>query len=211
MRSFAFAPISAETFSRSTDPTLARAGQYVAVTLSEQLAAAFRWIDPGPDSDHLVSDLSGWWRDPALLASVGDALADLYRAERPTVVVAPESGGLVVGPLVAVALGAGFAAAVKEGADRRLADPVTWADTPPDYRGRRLRLGVRSRHLGPGDRVLVVDDWVATGAQVRALYDVATARRAEVVGCAAIVAACSPSQAGSLRLRSLLTADDLPA
>jgi adenine phosphoribosyltransferase len=190
---------------------VAPAGQYVAVTLRERLAAGFRWIDPGPHTDHLVSDVSGWWRDPVLLAAVGDALADPYRADRPTVVVAPEAGGLVVGPLVAVALGVGFAAAVKDGGDRRIAEPMSWAATPPDYRGRQLQLGVRSRHLGPGDRVLVVDDWVATGAQVRALYDLVAACGATAVGCAAIVAAVTPSVVEALRIRFLLAADELPS
>jgi adenine phosphoribosyltransferase len=179
--------------------------------LSKRLAAAFRWIDPGPHSDHLVSDVTGWWRDPELLAAVGPALAAPFRDAAPTVVVSPEVSGYLVGPLVAVALGVGFAPAVKEGGDRRIVDPVTWADAPPDYRGRRLRLGVRSRHLGPGDRVLVVDDWVATGAQLQALYAVAGARGAYPIGSAAIVAACPPAVAAEYGLRSLLTPDDLSA
>jgi adenine phosphoribosyltransferase len=177
--------------------------------LSERLAAAFRWVDPGPDSDHLVSDVSGWWRDPELLVAVGPALAAPFRAARPTVVVSPEVSGYLVGPLVAVALGVGFAPAVKQGGDRRIVDPMTWADAPPDYRGRRLRLGVRSHHLAPGDRVLLVDDWVATGAQLHALSAVVAARGAYPVGSAAIVSACPPAVAARYGLRSLLTSADL--
>lgn len=177
--------------------------------LRVQLAQAFRWFDPGAHSDHLVSDVSGWWHSPVLLASVGPALASQFAEEAPTLVVSPEVTGFLVGPLVAVALGVGFAPAVKDGGDRRLVDRVTWARTPPDYRGRQLRLGVRSRQIQPGDRVLVVDDWVATGAQARALYEVIEARGATAVGCAAIVSACEPSVAAGLRLRSLLTAADL--
>ena len=177
--------------------------------LRSSLVAAFRWFDPGPHSDHLVSDVSGWWRSPTVLASVGPALAALFGEASPTVVVAPEVTGFVVGPLVAVALGVGFAPAVKDSGDRRLADDVTWGRTPVDYRGRELRLGVRSRQLDAADRVLVVDDWVATGAQVRALYEVIAARRAVAVGCAAIVAACPPEAASELRVRSLLTVGDL--
>lgn len=175
------------------------------MTLRERLTAAIRWFDPGPHSEHLVSDVTGWFRDPELLAAIGDALADLYRAEQPTVVVAPAAGGLVLGPLVAVSLGVGFAAAIKDDDERRVADEMTWAATPPDYRGRRLRLGVRSRHLGADDRVLVVDDWVATGAQVEAVYAVAAARGATVVGCAAVVTSAAPSDLDRLRVRSLLT------
>jgi adenine phosphoribosyltransferase len=177
--------------------------------LRAALAEAFHWFDPGAHSDHLVSDVSGWWRSPDLLASVGPALADLYADAAPTLVISPEVTGFLVGPLVAVALGVGFAPAVKDGGDRQLVDRVTWARTPPDYRGRELRLGVRERQIRAADRVLVVDDWVATGAQVQALYDVVATRGATAVGCAAIVSACPPPVAERLRLRSLLTAADL--
>jgi adenine phosphoribosyltransferase len=177
--------------------------------LSGWLAAAFRWVDPGPHSEHLVSDVTGWWRDGELLAAVGPALAAFWRPARPTVVVSPEVSGLLVRPLVALSLGVGFAPAMKEGGDRRIVDPVTWADAPADHRGRRLRLGVRTRHLGPADRVLIVDDWVATGAQLQALHAVVAARDARVVGCAAIVATCPPPVVEAYGLRSRLSAVDL--
>lgn len=181
----------------------------VRAELRTRLIETFRWIDPGPQSTHLVSDVSGWWRDPLILAGLGPALASLYASERPTVVVAPEVTGLLLGPLVATALGAGFLPAYKETGDRRIAEATTWARTDADYRGRSLAIGVRDRHLNPGDRVLMVDDWVATGAQLRALHDVAAARGAQVVGTAAIVADCPPSLSAQLGLRSLLRGVDL--
>ncbi|ROT34329.1 phosphoribosyltransferase family protein [Micromonospora sp. HM5-17] len=177
--------------------------------LRRRLIETFRWTDPGPESDLLVSDVSGWWRDPAVLGALGPALAQPYRAARPTVVIAPEVTGYLLGPLVAGALGVGFVPAHKHSGDRRIAEPTTWAWTGIDSRGRRLALGVRDRHLGPGDRVLVVDDWVASGAQLRALYEVVAARGGTVLGASAIVADCPPETARELRLVSLLTADDL--
>jgi adenine phosphoribosyltransferase len=177
--------------------------------LAERLAAAFRWVDPGPASTHLVSDVSGWWRDPGILAELGPALAEPFRATEPTVVISPEVTGLLLGPLVAVALEIGFVPAYKDtGGDtggRRIAEPATWARTRPDYRGRTLALGVRDRHLGPGDRVLVVDDWVATGAQVRALHQLIRQRGAVPVGTSAVVADCPPELARELQLAALLT------
>lgn len=179
--------------------------------LSRRLVEAFRWTDPGPASTHLVSDSSGWWRDPAILGALGPVLAEPFREHRPTVVVAPEVTGLLLGPLVATALGVGFVPAYKNSGDRRIAETTTWAWTTPDYRGRRLALGIRDRHLGPDDRVLVVDDWVASGAQLRALYELVDARGASTVGSAALVAECPPELARELRLDSLLTAADLPS
>ncbi|MFG2106147.1 phosphoribosyltransferase [Micromonospora chersina] len=178
--------------------------------LSRRLVELFRWVDPGPGSSHLVSDLSGWWRDPEVLAGVGPALAGLFPAARPTVVIAPEVTGLLLGPLVAVAAGAGFLPAYKDGGERRRVGPMRWAETPPDYRGRQLRVGVDARRLGPGDRVLLADDWVATGAQLDALHRLVRDSGAEFVGTAALVATCPAPVAERLRLRALLTGEQLP-
>jgi adenine phosphoribosyltransferase len=43
---------------------------------------------------------------------------------------------------------------------------MDWAEVV-DHRGDLQLLGVRRDLLRPGDRVLVVDDWAATGAQAQ--------------------------------------------
>jgi adenine phosphoribosyltransferase len=181
------------------------------VVLNDRLVELFRWVDPGPTSDHLVSDVSGWWRDPEVLAALGPALVAPFRAARPTVVVAPAVTGLLLGPLAATALGVGFVPAHKVTDGRLPAGAVSWAQSPPDFRGRRVTLGVRDRHLGPDDRVLLVDDWVATGAQLSSLAEICASRGAALVGTAAVVADCPPEVAAGLRLHALLDAARLPA
>lgn len=180
----------------------------VSSDLTTELIGAFRWNDPGRDFPHLVSDLSGWWRSPTILRALGPALAGLFRDDGPTVVVAPEVTGFLVGPLAATALEVGFVEAYK-GGHSPVAEPMTWADAAPDHKGRRLTLGVRSRQLRPGDRALIVDDWITTGAQSRALGEIITACGAVTVGIAAIVAECTPDIAAELRVRSLLRAEQL--
>ena len=181
----------------------------MASDLRDRLRAAFRWTDLGPDTDILVSDRSGWWRDPQILNGLGPALANLFAGTAPTVVMAPEVTGFLVGPLVAQALGVGFVEAYRAGARRPIAEPMTWADVPADHRGDAQRLGVRSRLISPADRVLVVDDWATTGAQARGLYAVIAALGATPVGVAVIVDECPPAVAAELRLRGLLTGGDL--
>lgn len=179
--------------------------------LTTRLIDAFRWVDLGPESSHLVSDVSGWWRDPLVLGGIGAALADLFRAERPTVVIAPEKGGFIVGPLVAAALGSGFVEAYKSTRTRKIADQVLWRSTDPDYRGRQLGLGVRARHLGPDDRVLLADDWAETGAQLVALQCLVRDAGAQYLGAAVIVDGCPQPARAALRLRGLLRRTDLDA
>ncbi|MGB2571415.1 phosphoribosyltransferase [Micromonospora citrea] len=177
--------------------------------LRGRLTELFRWVDPGPDSSHLVSDTSGWWRDPQVLAALGPALVAPFLDARPTVAVAPAVTGLMLGPLAATALGVGFVAAHKPGDGRLPTGPLTWAQSPPDFRGRRVDLAVREHLLGPDDRVLMVDDWVATGAQAQAVREICATRGADWVGVAAVVADCPPEVADELRVRGLLDAAQL--
>ena len=75
--------------------------------LRERLLGTFRRRGDRTDVSSLA-DMTGWWRDAEVLAALGPALAGLYRAERPTVVLGPESRGSLLGGLVAAALGVGF-------------------------------------------------------------------------------------------------------
>ena len=176
--------------------------------LPDLLRAAFRWVDPGPDATHEVSDTSGWWRDPELLAGLGPALAALFADAAPTVVVGPETSGFLLGPLVARELGAGFVEAYKNGRGR-VADRMLRRTTAPDYKGRSLTLSIRARHLGGGDRVLVVDDWAVTGAQLAALRALVADAGAGYVGAALVVDGCPPAVGADLAVRSLLRGTDL--
>ena len=181
----------------------------MASDLRDRLRAGFRWTDPGPDTDLLVSDRSGWWRDPLVLDELGPGLAGLFPDATPTVVVSPEVTGFLVGPLVARALGVGFVEAYRAGARLPIAEPMTWAEVPADHRGDGQRLGVRTRLIDRSDRVLLVDDWAATGAQARGLGALVAALGATMIGTAVIVDECHPAVAAELGIRGLLTGDDL--
>lgn len=103
---------------------------------------------------------------PADAAQLGQALAALVPEPRPTVVLSPALGGLIIGHEVARALG------VRAIFAERVDGVLT------------LRRGF---DLSPGDRVLVVEDVVTTGGSTRETMDVATARGASVVGAAAVI------------------------
>lgn len=173
-----------------------------------RLVNAFRWVDVGGGTTHLVSDASGWWRSPAILREIGPALAALFRSAGPTVVLAPETSGFLLGPLVARELGVGFVEAYKDGRGL-VADRVLVRDAPTDYRGRAVTLSVRARHLSAADRVLVVDDWAETGAQLIALRGLVLDGGATYVGAAVIVDGCDGRTRATLSLRGLLSRAEL--
>jgi adenine phosphoribosyltransferase len=179
----------------------------VTADLRDLLRSRFRWTDPGDGTGYLVSDRSGWWREPLILTGLGEALAALFQDARPTVVISPEVTGFLVGPLVARALGAGFVEAYRAGTRRRIAEPMRWVAVPADHRGETQHLGVRAELVTADDRVLVVDDWSATGAQARALRELFPHA---YLGTAVIIDECPPPVTAELTIRGLLTGDDLP-
>ena len=103
---------------------------------------------------------------PQQAEALGRAIAGRVQDLRPTVVLSPALGGVVIGQEVGRALG--VRAIFCERQDGRLA----------------LRRGFT---LGSADRVLVVEDVMTTGGSTRETIEVATAAGGHVVGTASIV------------------------
>ncbi|MGN7970099.1 phosphoribosyltransferase family protein [Microbacterium sp. 22296] len=159
----------------------------------------------------MSADVTGWWRDAGIIARIGPSLAELFADDVPTVVMGPQSRGSLLGVLVANALGVGFAEVRKD--PPRVVDSDAWWETTtgPDYRDRHLSLGVRRALLQAGDRVLFVDDWVDTGAQLEACRRIVDLSGASWVGAAVVVDALQrPDLRRRARVRSLLHVRELP-
>lgn len=178
-----------------------------------RLISEFRWrSDPPvwPERPSVYADDSAWWRDSALLAGLGPALAGLFSDSKPTVVMGTESRGSLLGPLVATHLGVGFAEVRKEA--ERASDDDVWLSrrTPPDYRDRNLELAVRRSVLRNGDGVLFVDDWVASGGQALACQQIVLDAGATWLGAAVLVDGLeNASDRRNLNLRAVLRLRDL--
>jgi adenine phosphoribosyltransferase len=175
--------------------------------VKSRLCTAFVWRGDRGDE---YADVTGWWRDPALLRLLGPALAQLFPEATPTVVLGPDSRGSLIGPLVAVHLGVGFVEVRKDRTPAGDSDQWIRRTTPPDYHDRHLELGFRRGLIRSSDHVLVVDDWIDTGSQARTVRAMVDGIGATWAGLACIVDALDDSRLRrALRLRSLLRLRDL--
>lgn len=173
--------------------------------LAELLRNSYRQFEDLP-----AVDISGWWRSPAILGAIGPALADLISEEEPSVVVAPESRGTLIGALVARHLSVGLVEVRKN--DQPFADSDQWRfrSTPPDYRDRHLRMGFPKRLLAAGDRAVFVDDWIDTGAQASTVRGLVHDSGATWAGAAVIVDGLDePQIRRELGVKCLLRTRDL--
>ena len=103
---------------------------------------------------------------PEFAEQLGAAIAERVRPLKPTVVISPALGGIVIGQEVGRALG--VRAIFAERQDGRLV----------------LRRGFS---MSPDDRAVVVEDVVTTGGSTRETIDVATAAGATVAAAGSII------------------------
>ncbi|GEA87386.1 hypothetical protein [Cellulomonas cellasea] len=96
---------------------------------------------------------------------------------------------------------------VTRASPRRRAGGAAWlqARTPPDHHDKQLDLGIRRDLVGSADRVLLVDDWVATGGQALGARALVEQADATWLGLAVLVDGLTePAVRRRLGVRSLL-------
>ena len=100
-------------------------------------------------------------------AALVDDIVRPFRAEEIGLVACIDALGFLLGAAAARALGAGVLAVRKGGK----LPAETIGRTFTDYTGSEKRLEIRKDAPVEGARILLVDEWVETGAQVRAAAD----------------------------------------
>lgn len=148
----------------------------------EHLKSLIRDVPDFPLQGILFRDVTPLLRDPAGLAQVVDALAERYRGQRIDVVAGIESRGFIFGTPLAVALGTGFVPIRKLG--KLPADKIT-REYALEYGTNSLE--VHRDAVRPGERVLLVDDLLATGGTARAASGLLEDLGAEVVETAFVI------------------------
>jgi len=174
-----------------------------AATVARELALArFRWV-----GGH--ADVWSVFRDAQALAALVAALAEPFREAKVDAVCGVESRGFLLGGAVAVELGAGFLP-VRKGTGL-FPGEKTFGQTAPDYRGLRHTLRLQRSAVSPGDRVLLVDDWIETGNQALTVKGLIEQCEGVWAGCSVLVDQLDAVGREVLGpVHAVLTADQLP-
>jgi len=150
----------------------------MSVGLDQSLRALVREIPDFPRPGIGFKDITPLLADPLALAAAVRALAELARPLAVDCVIAAEARGFLLGPALALELGAGFVLARKPG---KLPYETISAEYELEYGANQLELHTDA--VRGGARVLVHDDLLATGGTAVALCELVEQLGGEVVGC----------------------------
>ena len=151
-------------------------------TLVGDLRACIRDVPDFPQPGILFKDITPVLADPRLFGRVINALAAPWRGAHVSRVVGIEARGFLVGAPVALALHAGFVPARKPG---KLPARCVTERYALEYGEDALE--VHADAIRPGDRVVVVDDLLATGGTAAATTRLVQRCGGEVVGYSFLV------------------------
>ncbi len=146
-----------------------------------QLKALIRDIPDFPKPGVLFRDITPLLADPRGLAMSIELLANPFRGKGVDVVIGAESRGFIFGTAVACAISAGFQVVRKP-------KKLPWKTVARTY---ELEYGTDTLEMHadavlPGQKVLIVDDVLATGGTMRACCDLVEQLGGDIVGVAVL-------------------------
>ena len=150
--------------------------------MEEQLKKYIREIPDFPKPGILFYDISTLLKDPKALRMTVDSFVWFFSSQHVDKVVGIESRGFMFAPIVAYNLNAGFVPVRKPG---KLPGDTVSQSYELEYGTDTIEM--HEDGVETGERVLIVDDLLATGGTAVATADLVKARGGEVVGLGFIV------------------------
>ena len=148
----------------------------------EELKAAIREIPDWPRKGILFYDVTTLLKRADKFRAAIDALIAPYKEEKIDLVAGIEARGFIFAPTVAYALNAGFVPVRKPG---KLPAPTYRATYELEYGSDSLE--IHQDAVQAGQRVLIVDDLIATGGTARAVAELVEKMGGTVIGLAFLV------------------------
>ncbi len=148
----------------------------------DQLKKKIRHVPDFPKPGILFYDITTLLRDAAGFRTAVDSLLAPFKNSNVDLVVGMESRGFIFGSVVADRLGAGFVPVRKVG---KLPHKTRRATYALEYGTDALE--IHDDAVAAGQRVLIVDDLLATGGTAKATLDLVKSSGGAVVGLAFLI------------------------
>lgn len=148
----------------------------------ELLTGCIRDVPDFPKPGIVFKDITPLCANATAFRHFVDVLADQYRDLHPDLIVAVDARGFVFGSALAYTLGTGVVLVRKKG---KLPADTIQADYSLEYGSATLEMHLNA--ITPGQKVVIIDDLLATGGTVEATISLCRQQGAEILGCAFLV------------------------
>lgn len=148
----------------------------------QRLRSLIRDVPDFPRPGIVFKDFTPLLRDPGALALAVELMVNPFRGQHVDLVIGAESRGFIFGTAIARALSAGFVPVRKPG---KLPAKSLRMAYDLEYGSDHIEIHVDA--IEPGQRVLLVDDLLATGGTMEACCKLVDALRGEIAGITVLI------------------------
>jgi adenine phosphoribosyltransferase len=154
----------------------------MSMSIVEELAQKIRDIPDFPQKGIVFKDITPLLNDPRTFRMAIDAMAHQYVGRHIDLVVGIEARGFIIASALAYILNTGLIPLRKPGKLPFLTHRMSY-----DLEYGSAELEIHRDAITPGQRVIIVDDLLATGGTMRASVDLVKTLGAEIVGVSFLV------------------------
>ncbi|MBN2085094.1 MAG: hypothetical protein JW748_07690 [Anaerolineales bacterium] len=127
-------------------------------------------------------DVTPLFSDPEAFSQLIDDLSAPFISKEIDCIAGIDALGFIIGTAISIRFRKGFIPIRKHG---KLPVRVEKREFI-DYTGEKKALEIRKGIIKPGDKILLVDEWIETGAQIRAAIDLIEHEGGVIIGIATI-------------------------
>jgi len=146
------------------------------------LKVLIRNVKDFPKEGIVFRDITTLIKNGAALDHAAARLAQIFRPKNPDLVIGVESRGFIMGVAVALKLGVGFVPARKPG---KLPAETIREEYQLEYGADAVE--IHRDAIEPGQKVLFIDDLIATGGTAEATCKLVEQAGGEIVGCGFLI------------------------
>ncbi len=146
------------------------------------IKSLIRTVPHYPKQGVMFRDITTLLKDPVGLRITINELVNRYTGSRIDKIAAIESRGFIIGAALAFQLGVGFVPIRKKG---KLPAATIGHDYDLEYGSDRIEMHVDA--ITPGDRILLVDDLIATGGTAEAAVKLIEKMSGKIVECCFVI------------------------
>ena len=147
------------------------------MTANIDILSLIRQVPDYPKEGILFYDITTALENPIGLKAIMDAFIEHYKDQKIDKVIGTEARGFIFAPTIAYALGAGFVPVRKPNKLPSITIGVNYA---LEYGTDRLE--IHADAIKPGERVLIIDDLLATGGTAHAVIQLVSQLGGEIAG-----------------------------